>query len=155
MPIRVLEIHHHAVRAGDDDGTAQAAYDFYHGVLGLDADGGRPTIPGVPGFWMNVGTVGQIHLIAGATPSPLAKGDGQDPTAAHAQYALTEVADECRHSVMFGRMIAKLGCPVYRVGARDELLGKYLTATARGVRMFATILIAEEILDAHGGRGES
>jgi hypothetical protein len=27
----------------------------------------------------------------------------QDPTAAHAQYALTEIADECRHSVMFGR----------------------------------------------------
>jgi hypothetical protein len=72
----------------------------------------------------------------------------QDPTAAHAQYALTEVADECRHSVMFGRMIAKLDTPVYRVGARVQLLGRYLTATARGVRMFSAILIAEEILDA-------
>src|SRR5262245_782290 len=40
--------------------------------------------------------------------------DRLDPTAAHAQYALTEVADECRHSVMFGRMIARLGTPVYR-----------------------------------------
>jgi hypothetical protein len=49
---------------------------------------------------------------------------------------------------MFGRMLAKLGTPVYRVGARDEVLGRYLTATARGVRMFAAILIAEEILDA-------
>jgi hypothetical protein len=72
----------------------------------------------------------------------------QDPTSTHAQYALTEVADECRHSVMFGRMIAKLDTPVYRVGARDQLLGRYLTATARGVRMFSAILIAEEILDA-------
>jgi hypothetical protein len=72
----------------------------------------------------------------------------QDPTAAHAQYSLTEVADECRHSVMFGRMIEKLGCPVYRVGAFDDALGKWIAATARGPRMFAAILIAEEVLDA-------
>src|SRR3954447_1173222 len=71
----------------------------------------------------------------------------QDPTAAHAQYALTEVADECRHSVMFGRMIAKLGCPVYRPPAFDQVLGKWIGATARGPRMFAAILIAEEVLD--------
>jgi P-aminobenzoate N-oxygenase AurF len=72
----------------------------------------------------------------------------QDPTSGHAQYALTEIADECRHSVMFGRMIATFGTPVYRLGRRDEMLGRFLTATARGVRMFAAILIAEEILDA-------
>jgi hypothetical protein len=56
----------------------------------------------------------------------------QDPTAAHAQYALTEIADECRHSVMFGWMIARLGCPVYRVDRRNDLLGKVIAATARG-----------------------
>jgi len=72
----------------------------------------------------------------------------QDPTTPHAQYALTEVADECRHSVMFGRMIEKLGCPVYRVGAFDNGLGKFIAATATGPRMYAAILIAEEILDA-------
>ncbi len=71
-----------------------------------------------------------------------------DPTAAHSQYALTEVADECRHSVMFGRMIAKLECPVYRVGAFDDALGKWIAATATGPRMYAAILIAEEILDS-------
>jgi hypothetical protein len=72
----------------------------------------------------------------------------QDPTSGHAQYALTEVADECRHSIMFGRMIAAFGTPVYRLGTRDEMLGRILTATARGVRMFAAILIAEEVLDS-------
>ncbi|GAB1641254.1 AurF N-oxygenase family protein [Krasilnikovia sp. MM14-A1259] len=72
----------------------------------------------------------------------------QDPTEAHAQYALTEVADECRHSVMFGRMLTKLGCPPYRVGMVDDLLGRFLAATATGPRMFAAILIAEEVLDA-------
>jgi P-aminobenzoate N-oxygenase AurF len=71
----------------------------------------------------------------------------QDPTAAHAQYALTEVADECRHSVMFGRMIAALDCPVYRLGAVDQALGAWIGATAGGPRMFAAILIAEEVLD--------
>jgi hypothetical protein len=71
----------------------------------------------------------------------------QDPTSEHAQYALTEIADECRHSVMFGRMIASFGTPVYEPGLRDQLLGRFLTATSRGVRMFAAILIAEEILD--------
>jgi hypothetical protein len=71
----------------------------------------------------------------------------QDPTAAHAQYALTEVADECRHSVMFGRMIAKLDCPVYRLRPFDRRLGQWIGATASGPRMFAAILIAEEVLD--------
>jgi hypothetical protein len=71
----------------------------------------------------------------------------QDPTASHAQYALTEVADECRHSVMFGRMIEKLGTPVYRPDGVNEFLGKWIAATGTGPRMFAAILICEEILD--------
>jgi hypothetical protein len=71
----------------------------------------------------------------------------QDPTAAHAQYALTEVADECRHSVMFGRMIDKLGTPVYRPEGINQALGKWIASTGRGPRMFAAILICEEILD--------
>ena len=72
----------------------------------------------------------------------------QDPTAAHAQYALTEVADESRHSVMFGRMIEKLGTPVYGMTGFNNALGKWIAATATGPRMYAAILIAEEILDA-------
>lgn len=71
----------------------------------------------------------------------------QDPTAAHAQYALTEVADECRHSVMFGRMIDRLGTPVYRPEGVDAFLGKWIATTGTGPRMFAAILICEEILD--------
>jgi hypothetical protein len=71
----------------------------------------------------------------------------QDPTSAHAQYALTEVADECRHSVMFGRMIAKLETPVYRPDGIDQALGTWIGMTATGPRMFAAILICEEILD--------
>jgi hypothetical protein len=71
----------------------------------------------------------------------------QDPTAAHAQYALTEIGDECRHSVMFGRMIARLGAPVYQPEGFNQWLGRWIAHTGTGPRMFAAILIAEEILD--------
>ncbi|MFG1722940.1 diiron oxygenase [Micromonospora chalcea] len=71
-----------------------------------------------------------------------------DPTSRHAQYALTEVADECRHSIMFGRLIEATGAPVYRAEPVDHLLGRWLKATATGPQMYAAILIAEEILDA-------
>lgn len=71
-----------------------------------------------------------------------------DPTSRHAQYALTEVADECRHSIMFGRLIEAMGCPVYPASAFDHALGRWLKATATGAHMYASILIAEEILDA-------
>jgi hypothetical protein len=72
----------------------------------------------------------------------------QDPTSQHAQYALTEVADECRHSIMFGRMIDKMGCQPYKANWRDQNLGRYMKATATGAHMYAAILIAEEVLDA-------
>jgi hypothetical protein len=72
----------------------------------------------------------------------------QDPTSSHAQYALTEVADECRHSIMFGRLIARLGGSRYPASRRDQFLGRFLKTTATGAHMFAAILIAEEILDA-------
>jgi hypothetical protein len=71
-----------------------------------------------------------------------------DPTSRHAQYALTEVADECRHSIMFGRLIEAMGCPVYPASRLDHQLGRYLKATGTGPHMWAAILIAEEILDA-------
>ncbi len=71
----------------------------------------------------------------------------QDPTTAHAQFALIEVADECRHSVMFGKMIKKLATPVYRPAGVNQFLGKWIASTATGPRMFAAILICEEILD--------
>jgi catechol 2,3-dioxygenase-like lactoylglutathione lyase family enzyme len=91
MAIEVLGIHHHATRidAGGDGLAAVAA--FYKDVLGLGADPGRPTIPGVPGFWINVGAGGQIHLIGGAQPSTLAKGPGQDPTIPHVALSVADI----------------------------------------------------------------
>lgn len=72
----------------------------------------------------------------------------QDPRSRHAQYALTEIADECRHSVMFGRLIETMGCPRYPASRVDDALGRWLKATAHGPHMWGAILIAEEVLDA-------
>ena len=71
-----------------------------------------------------------------------------DPLTRHTQYALTEVADECRHSVMFARLIEKVGCPAYGPGQTAMRLGRLFKTIAFGPSMFAGILVAEEITDA-------
>jgi hypothetical protein len=71
-----------------------------------------------------------------------------DPLTRHTQYALTEVADECRHSVMFARLIEKVGCPAYGPGQTAMRLGRLFKSIAFGPSMFAGILVAEEITDA-------
>jgi hypothetical protein len=73
---------------------------------------------------------------------------GLDPLSRHAQYALTEIGDETRHSVMFARMIEKLGCPAYGPGGLRHLQGRIFTAFLGGPSFWAAILVAEETLDA-------
>jgi len=72
----------------------------------------------------------------------------QDVTSRHAQYALAEIADECRHSIMFGRLVERLGVAPFHASRRDHALGRWLKTTATGPHMYASILLAEEILDA-------
>jgi catechol 2,3-dioxygenase-like lactoylglutathione lyase family enzyme len=91
MAIKVLEIHHTGMRIDGAAETMDALQGFYTGVLGLARDEGRPTIPGIPGMWINVGEVGQIHLFGGDQPSPVAKGPGQDPTLPHVALAVADI----------------------------------------------------------------
>jgi hypothetical protein len=70
-----------------------------------------------------------------------------DPVSAHVQYALTELGEECRHTIMFARMIEQLGTPVYGPPPRIRALGNRLPALASGPSMWAAILIGEEIPD--------
>lgn len=93
MPIKVVEIHHPAIRIKGDEADLNANLAFYGGLLGLQPDEKRPNIRDVPGFWINVGAVGQIHLIGGAQPSWMAKGEGQDPTSPHIALAVEDVAE--------------------------------------------------------------
>ncbi|MEU6479236.1 diiron oxygenase [Streptomyces sp. NPDC047017] len=71
----------------------------------------------------------------------------KDPTDAEFQWALTEVADECRHSIMFARGAKKLGAPAYRPRRVAVELGRAFKTVAFGEAAYAAILVAEEVLD--------
>jgi hypothetical protein len=72
---------------------------------------------------------------------------GDDPAQPHVQWALTEIADECRHSVMFARTAQTFGAPSYGPPPALLKLGKGYAARADGPAAYAAILVAEEILD--------
>jgi hypothetical protein len=72
---------------------------------------------------------------------------GEDPAQPHVQWALTEIADECRHSVMFARTAQTFGAPSYQPPPSILRLGKAYAAKGGGPAAYAAILVAEEILD--------
>ncbi|HEY2042126.1 MAG TPA: diiron oxygenase [Jatrophihabitans sp.] len=70
-----------------------------------------------------------------------------DPRTAHAQYALTEVGDETRHSIMFARAADKMKIPNYAPPRAIHQLARLYKTIGHGPSMFAPVLVAEEILD--------
>jgi hypothetical protein len=68
-------------------------------------------------------------------------------TSAHVRYALTEIADECRHSKMFARLIAKGEAPCYPVAPRHHNLARVFKTISTTTGTFAGTLLGEEILD--------
>ena len=71
----------------------------------------------------------------------------QDPATPHVQFALTEIADECRHSIMFARTAEKFGAPSYRPSPSAHRWGRLFKTLAKGPDLYAAILVAEEVLD--------
>jgi hypothetical protein len=71
----------------------------------------------------------------------------RDPRRQHIQYALTEIADECRHSIMFARMTARYGVPDYAPRRLTHELGRVFKTIGTGPAMFAGTLFVEEVLD--------
>jgi P-aminobenzoate N-oxygenase AurF len=70
-----------------------------------------------------------------------------DPTSKHVRYALTEVADECRHSMMFARLIRKAGTPAYRPSPLHHGLARVMKTISTTPGSFTATLLVEEILD--------
>jgi hypothetical protein len=71
-----------------------------------------------------------------------------DPTSRHAQYAMAEVADECRHSTMFGRMIERIGGRAGLPLRRYRMFGTLMVhIIGGGPAMFGAVLVVEEVLD--------
>ncbi|WP_426564658.1 AurF N-oxygenase family protein [Angustibacter sp. McL0619] len=70
-----------------------------------------------------------------------------DPSLPHVQFALTEIGDECRHSVMFARLATAYGCPAYGPSKGGRRLGRLFKTIGHGPAAYAAILVAEEVLD--------
>jgi len=83
MAIKVVELHHHGIRIGPSAAEVKQAFAFYHDVLGLDPDPGRPHIPTIDGYWMDVGGTAQIHLMSVDGQSRFAQGPDKDPSRPH------------------------------------------------------------------------
>ena len=93
MAVKVLELHHHGIRVGPSEGEVQKALGFYHDVLGLAPDPGRPKIPTLEGYWMDVGGTAQIHLMGVDGQSKFAEGPGRDPSHPHVALAVADIQE--------------------------------------------------------------
>src|SRR6266498_1074343 len=70
-----------------------------------------------------------------------------DPRSPHTHYALTEIGDETRHAIMFGKGIARLGLPAYGPPRVVRVPAKVFGAIIGGPAMFASVLVVEETTD--------
>ena len=98
MPIKVRELHHHAIPVPAD--KAADVQEFYSLVLGLNRDAGRPEIPHVPGAWMYVGDesapTAQIHIMGVNGLPPFATSEAENPTRPHVALAVEDVQEAKR-----------------------------------------------------------
>jgi hypothetical protein len=69
--------------------------------------------------------------------------DIRDP---RTHYALTEIGDETRHLIMFGRLLREMGCPVYGPPAHLRHLFSAFSPTFQDLTTFSLILVIEEVL---------
>lgn len=70
-----------------------------------------------------------------------------DPRSPHTHYALTEIGDETRHAIMFGKGIARLGLPAYGPPKVVRAPARLFGAVIGGPAMFASVLVVEETTD--------
>jgi hypothetical protein len=73
--------------------------------------------------------------------------EGLDPRSQHAQYALAEIGDETRHSIMFGKALTRFGIPAYGPPRLVRKLSPLFKAVVGGAAMFASVLVVEEMTD--------
>ena len=72
----------------------------------------------------------------------------QDPTAPATHYALTELGDETRHMVMFGKAIDRVGAKPVRPRRYQRIIINALPFTFQGSVLWVAALIGEEIFDS-------
>ncbi|MBN3457682.1 diiron oxygenase [Mycobacterium sp. DSM 3803] len=72
----------------------------------------------------------------------------QDPTARATHYELTELGDETRHMVMFGKAIERVGAKPVRPRLYQRMVINALPFAFRGSLLWVAALIGEEIFDS-------
>ena len=102
MALKVLELHHHGIRIGPSPPEVERAYRFYSDVLGLAPDRGRPFIPTIDGYWMDVGGTAQIHLMGVEGQSKFAKSPTQDPSRPHVALAVPDIDEAAKELERMG-----------------------------------------------------
>jgi hypothetical protein len=71
----------------------------------------------------------------------------RDVSTPEVQFALTEVADECRHMIMFAKVVEAAGTVVYPTPWRTRESGRLLKTAAPVTALWALILLTEEIFE--------
>jgi hypothetical protein len=69
----------------------------------------------------------------------------RDVSTPEVQFAVTEVADECRHMIMFSKAVVSMGSTIYQVPWRLRESGRILKTAAPLTAIWALILLIEEI----------
>ena len=72
----------------------------------------------------------------------------KDPTAHATHYALTELGDETRHMVMFGKAIERVGARPVQPRRYQRMVINALPLAFRGAFLWVAALIGEEIFDS-------
>jgi hypothetical protein len=72
----------------------------------------------------------------------------QDPTASATHYELTELGDETRHMVMFGKAIERVGAKPVRPRYYQRVIINALPFAFKGPVLWVAALIGEEIFDS-------
>jgi P-aminobenzoate N-oxygenase AurF len=72
----------------------------------------------------------------------------QDPTARATHYQLTELGDETRHMVMFGKAIERVGAKPVQPKRYQRIIINALPLTFQGSLLWVAALIGEEIFDS-------
>jgi hypothetical protein len=72
----------------------------------------------------------------------------ENPTSRASHYALTELGDETRHMVMFGKAIERVGAKPVRPRLYQRMIINTLPLLLRGSLLWVAALIGEEIFDA-------
>ncbi|WP_067685727.1 AurF N-oxygenase family protein [Nocardia jejuensis] len=71
-----------------------------------------------------------------------------DPTSRHSHYTLTEMGDECRHMMMFGKLLDRIEARPYWPNRYERLVISSLQLFLRGSMVWVGALVGEEIFDA-------